>query len=90
MLIRVFLRYNNQEQFISKPACVLSSDNRRAMEGVVEAPSLTDIAMWPIEAGARVLGRNVLPTIFSIGELVNDTIARAGSAMIELAKRPTV
>ncbi len=73
-----------------KPRCVLATYNRRAMEGIMEAPSIGDALLVPMEQLTRMVCRDFLPPIFRGGEQVWDNVARAGSAMIELAKRPTV
>ena len=69
------------------PKCVLSARNRQSMEGVVESPTLADLVIDPVEALLRVIGRNILPVVCHAGELAHDSLARAGSALVDLDRR---
>ena len=91
VLMGVFCGYMHGQKGIAKtPKCIRSTRNQRAMVGIVEAPSFLDIAIWPMEEVARLIGNKVLPAITDVREAVHDTVLeviRTGSAIVELAKR---
>lgn len=72
------------------PKCIRTVRNRIAMGGIVESPSLLDLAMWPVEQVAKLIGGKVLPGLADTGEAVHNTVVgvvRTGSALLELARR---
>jgi hypothetical protein len=72
------------------PKCIRSVRNQRAMCGIVEAPSFLDLAKWPVEEIARLIGGKVIPTLVDTGEAVHNTvvgIVHTGSALLELARK---
>ena len=76
-----------EEKSISKPACMLSRDNRRAMESLVEPPNLAGMVLSPLIMGVHVLERDALPPLHYAVETGLHSVARAGSVVVEFARR---
>lgn len=69
------------------PRCILATNNRRAMEGLVEQPNLAEVVISPLLVGAHMFERGILPPLHYAVEAGKHGVSHVGSAVVDLARR---